>query len=152
MCLACPTLTGLIDPSGSRRGNLLFCVLGLLSVLVYWVDWILVVCRRTKKIRSLLCPRFTSAYRRCSPADCGAPVFFLHVLLNAGELAGHRRSIPRKIMPPVCSPSALIPSAISSLGCHASLVSPPGLPGSLLPYLDCPAAESRGGWRGSVSD
>ena len=24
-CFACPTLTGLIDPSGSRRGNQIFC-------------------------------------------------------------------------------------------------------------------------------
>ena len=82
--------------------------------------------------RSTRCRVFRMPASDCSfvlglrPADFGACVFFVFRLADMREWAGNRRSIPRKIMPPVCSPTALIPSAISSLGCHTSLVSPPG--------------------------
>ena len=125
-CFACPTLTGLIDPSGSRRGNQGRCFGRLLSVLVFF-RLMLFCCFSVglKKYELLLCPRNLAANRGSIPADFGASVFFLTPSLLYRKGAGHRRFIPRKIMPPVCSSSIRIPSAISSLGCHASLVSRP---------------------------
>ena len=49
---------------GNQEGGLeCFC-----QFWFWWVDALLVVFRRAKKIRSLLRLRLTSAYRRCSPA------------------------------------------------------------------------------------
>ena len=59
--------------------------------------------RRAKNIRLLLRLRFIPTNRRDFTCMLGASIFFLYALLNAGELAGHRRSIPRKIMPSVLS-------------------------------------------------
>ena len=98
---------------------------GLCQFWFLWVDALLVVFRRAKKICPLLCPRLILAYRQNSPADFGASIFFLYALLNSVELAGHRRIPREEIMVLVCSPSALIPKPISPRGLHAPCVSPP---------------------------
>ena len=59
--------------------------------------------RRAKNIRLLLRLRFIPTNRRDFTCRLGALACFLYALLNAGEFAGHRRSIPRKIMPSVLS-------------------------------------------------
>ena len=59
---------------------------GLCQFWFWWVDALLVVFRRAKKICPLLCPRLILAYRQNSPADFGASIFFrksLRALLTA---------------------------------------------------------------------
>ena len=68
-----------------------------------WVDALLLFFRRAKNIRLLLRLRFIPTNRRDFTCRLGALACFLYALLNAGEFAGHRRSIPRKIMPSVLS-------------------------------------------------
>ena len=78
-----------------RRGNQDCFVRVFCQFWFWWVDALLVVFRRAKKICPLLCPRLILAYRQNSPADFGASIFFLYALLNSAELAGHRRSPAR---------------------------------------------------------
>ena len=59
--------------------------------------------RRAKNIRLLLRLRFIPTNRRDFTCRLGALACFLYALLSSAELAGHRRSIPRKIMPSVLS-------------------------------------------------
>ena len=54
----------------------------------WWVNGILAVCRRTKNMRPLRCPRPLGAYRSARSADCDALACFLYVLLNAGNERG----------------------------------------------------------------
>ena len=123
---------GLRPPRLFRRGNQeggleCFCQFWFL-----WVDALLVVFRRAKKICPLLCPRLILAYRQNSPADFGASIFFPTPSLIARSWRGTGVH-PREDNPAVLVSLRLpIPSGISSRGLHAPGVSPPGLPGQAL--------------------
>ena len=120
---------GLRPPRLFRRGNQEGGLGGFCQFWFLWVDALLVVFRRAKKIRSLLRLRLTSAYRRCSPACLAHPSFFFTSSLIARSWRG-TGVYPREDKPAVPVSLRLpIPSGISSRGLHAPGVSPPGLPG-----------------------
>ena len=101
---------------------------GLCQFWFLWVDALLVVFRRAKKICPLLCPRLILAYRQNSPADFGASIFFLTPSLIARSWRG-TGVYPREDNPAVPVSLRLpIQSGISSRGLHAPGVSPPGFP------------------------
>ena len=68
------------------------------------------------------------------PADFGALVFFVFRLADMWEWAGHRRSIPRKIMPLVLSAFGFQSQKQYHPWAVTQVAEPPGLPGRLRSY------------------
>ena len=112
-----------------RRGNQDCFVRVFCQFWFWWVDALLVVFRRAKKICPLLRLRLIPANRRDFTCMLGASIFFPTPSLIAWSCRG-TGVYPREDNPAVPVSLRLpIPSGISSRGLHAPGVSPPGLPG-----------------------
>ena len=99
-----------------------------------WVSALLVVFRRAKNIRLLLCPRFIPAYRRDFTCGLRRTRLFLSALLNSVKRGGAQAFTRERIMPLVLSlrsnPRSNIVSRITRPRCK-----PAWFPGSLQPHL-----------------
>ena len=103
-----------------RRGNQDCFVRVFCQFWFLWVDALLVVFRRAKKIRSLLRLRLTSAYRRCSPACSAHPSFFFTPSLIARSWRGTGSRTPfRRAHGLVASLPRLSPRGDNGLGLFA---------------------------------